>query len=274
MRLLFISPLLWLPLLWLLAAPLWADARAQVLMDALKIDEVAAILQAEGLDYAQTLNQDMLGGQGGAGWQIQVDAIYSPQRMVETLRGFLEAELQGDMRELTIDFFASGIGAQIITLENAARAAITDQEIENAARTKFAELEGSDDARLAQITALIDAGDMINRNVTAAMNANYQFMRGLADGGAVDMTEQEILAEVGEQQEEITEDTTGWLYGYLLMAYSPLEDDALDRYITFAQTKAGMALNRALFDGYGAAYADISYTLGRAVALNMVAEEL
>jgi len=35
-----------------------------------------------------------------------------------------------------------------------------------------------------------------------------------------------------------------------------------------------MALNRALFDGYGAAYAEISYALGRAIALNMVAEEL
>ena len=269
MRLLFITPLLWL-----LAAPLWADARAQVLMDVLKVDEVARILEAEGLDYAQTLNQDMLGGQGGAGWQMQVDAIYNPQRITEMLRGYLEAELQGDMREQTIDFLASGVGAQIIALENAARAAITDQEIENAARTRFAELEGSDDPRLAQITALIDAGDMIDRNVTAAMNSNYQFLRGLADGGAMDMTQEEMLAEVGGQQDEIAEDTTGWLYGYLLMAYSPLEDDALDHYITFAQTKAGMALNRALFDGYGADFAEISYALGRAIALNMVAVEL
>ena len=204
------------------------------MMDVLKIDEVAVILQTEGLEYAQTLNAEMLNGQGGPGWQLQVDAIYSPQRMTETLRGFLEAELQGDMREQTIDFFASGVGAQVITLENAARAAISDQDIENAARTKFAELEGSDDPRLARIAALIDSGDMIDRNVTAAMNSNYQFMRGLADGGAVDMTEQEMLAEVGEQQDEITEDTTGWLYGY----------------------------------------AEVSYALGRAVALNMVAEEL
>ncbi|MFT6088573.1 MAG: hypothetical protein ACJARC_000242 [Sulfitobacter sp.] len=269
MRLLFVTPLLWL-----LAAPLWADARAQVMMDVLKIQEVAVILQTEGLDYAQTLNEEMLNGQGGPGWQLQVDAIYSPQRMTETLRGFLEAELQDDMREQTIDFFASGVGAQVITLENAARAAISDQDIENAARTKFAALEGSDDPRLARIAALIDSGDMIDRNVTAAMNSNYQFMRGLADGGAVDMTEQEMLAEVGEQQDEITEDTTGWLFGYLLLAYSPLDDAALDDYITFAQTKAGIALNRALFDGYGAAYAEISYALGRAVALNMVAEEL
>jgi hypothetical protein len=39
-----------LPLLWVLAAPVWADARAQVLMDVLRIDEVAVILQAEGVE--------------------------------------------------------------------------------------------------------------------------------------------------------------------------------------------------------------------------------
>ena len=53
-----------IPLLWVLAAPVWADARAQVLMDVLRIDEVAVILQAEGVEYAETINQDMLGGQG------------------------------------------------------------------------------------------------------------------------------------------------------------------------------------------------------------------
>ncbi len=263
-----------LPLLWVLVAPVWADARGQVLMDVLKIAEVALILQAEGTEYAETINQDMLGGQGGAAWQLQVDAIYNPQRLTETLRAHLDAELQGDMREEVIQFFASEPGAQVITLENAARAAIRAQDIEDAARTKFAELEGTDDPRLTQITALIDGGDMINRNVTAAMNANYQFMRGLSDGGAMDMTEDEMLAEVADQQDAITEDTTSWLYGYLLLAYSPLEDAALDQYIAFAATKPGIALNRALFNGYGAAYAEISYALGRAVALNMVAEEL
>lgn len=261
-------------LIWLTAAPLWADARDAVLVDVLKIAEVAQILQAEGLEYAQTLNEDMLNGQGGPGWQVQVDAIYDPQRMVETLRSRLEAELQGEDREAAIAFFASDLGTVIIGLENAARAAIGDRDIEDAARARFAEIEGSDDPRLMQITALIEAGDMIDRNVTSAMNANYQFFRGLADGDAVEMTEGEMLADVTSQQEAITEDTTNWLYGYLLLAYSPLKDAELDQYLAFAQTDAGRALNRALFDGFGAAYGDISYALGRAVALNMVAEEL
>ena len=84
----------------------------------------------------------------------------------------------------------------------------------------------------------------------------------------------EMLADVAQQQEEIAQDTRGWLYGYLLLAYSPLEDAELDRYIAFAQSDAGRSLNTALFEGFGTAYEDVSYALGRAVALNMVAEEL
>ncbi|PTA99108.1 MULTISPECIES: hypothetical protein [unclassified Sulfitobacter] len=260
--------------LWMLALPLWADARSTVLVDVLRLGELAEILQREGLENAETLDRDMLGGQGGAGWALQVRAIYNPERIVETLRGALDAGLQGQAREDVIAFFAQDTGARIITLENEARAAITDPEVEDAARAGFHDLEGSDDPRLAQIATLIDSGDMIDRNVTAAINSNFQFMRGMADGNALQMTEAEMLADVAQQQEEIAQDTRGWLYGYLLLAYSPLEDAELDRYIAFAQSDAGRGLNTALFEGFGTAYEDVSYALGRAVALNMVAEEL
>jgi hypothetical protein len=186
--------------LWMLALPLWADARSTVLVDVLRLGELAEILQREGLENAETLDRDMLGGQGGAGWALQVRAIYNPERIVETLRGALDAGLQGQAREDVIAFFAQDTGARIITLENEARAAITDPEVEDAARAGFHDLEGSDDPRLGQITTLIDSGDMIDRNVTAAMNSNFQFMRGMADGNALQMTEAEMLADVAQQQ--------------------------------------------------------------------------
>ena len=83
-----------------------------------------------------------------------------------------------------------------------------------------------------------------------------------------------MLADVTQQHDAVSEDTRSWLYSYLALAYSPLEDDALERYIAFSKTDAGRSLNSALFDGFGAAYEDVSYALGRAVALNMVAEDL
>jgi hypothetical protein len=262
------------PLLMMLALPAWADARLTVLVDVLKLREAAHILREEGLVYAGDLDAEMLNGQGGAGWQVQVEAIYSADRMVDSVRTALDAELEGDALETAITFFASDLGQKIVTLENSARQAMGEADVEEAARARYAELADGDDARLAQLKTFVASGDMLNRNVTAALNSNYQFMRGLADGDVVEMSDEEILNDVAGDMEEITEDTTAWLYGFFLLAYHPLSDAELDRYIAFSKTKSGEALNRALFDGFGVAYDDISYALGRAVALNMTAQEL
>ena len=262
----------------LAAGAAMADARMTVLVDVLKLREAAHILREEGLDHALELDADMLDGRGGAGWQSQVDAVYNTERMVETVRGALADALQSPASttelEETIEFFASDLGAKIVVLENSARLAILDKDVEEAARARYAELEGTDDARLALIKSFVESGDMINRNVTSAMNSNYQFLRGLADGNAIEMDDDEMLADVAADIDEITDDTVSWLYGYLLLAYHPLSDAELQVYLTYSQTKAGQALNRGLFDGFGKAYEDISYALGWAVALNMTAEEL
>lgn len=265
---------LWPVLILLSGVSALADARMSVLVDVLRLPEAARILSDEGLNHAQELNKDMLDGQGGPGWQVQVERIYEPALMVEMVRAELEQELAGAELEEVIAFYASDLGAEIIQLENAARKAIQDPDVEEAARARYASLEDSDDARLALIAAYIKSGDMIARNVTSAMNSNYQFLRGLVDGGAIEMSEEDMLKDVASDIEESTEDTTSWLFGYLLLAYHPLEDDGLRDYLAFTNTSAGQALNRALFAGFGKAYEDISYALGRAVALNMTAEEL
>ncbi|NUH64234.1 DUF2059 domain-containing protein [Sulfitobacter sp. S0837] len=262
------------PLLWLLALPAWSDARMTVLVDLLDLREVAAILRQEGQAHASTLNQEMLGGQGGPGWQMQVDTIYDPDRMVEMVRRALEETLQDDALEAAIAFYSSDLGGQVIEMENAARAAISEGAVEDAARERFAELDGTDDPRLAQITQLLIAGDMIDRNVSTALNSNFQFLKGLRDGGALADSEEDLLADVSADLDRVTEDTRAWLYAYMLLAYHPLDDAALSRYIEFAQSEAGRAVNRGLFKGFGKAYEDISYALGRTVALNMTAEEL
>ncbi|MGJ8616229.1 MAG: DUF2059 domain-containing protein [Sulfitobacter sp.] len=268
---------IWSMMIWV-AAPALADARMTVLVDVLKLPEAAQILRIEGLDHASELDADMLNGRGGAGWQTQVDAVYNTERMVETVRGALadvfEEKVSDVELEATISFFTSDLGVKIVALENSARSAILDADVEEAARARYAELEGTDDPRLALIEAFVENGDMINRNVTSAMNSNYQFLRGLADGNAIEMGEDEMLADVAADIDEITDDTVSWLYGYLLLAYHPLSDAELQEYLTYSNSKAGQALNRGLFDGFGKAYEDISYALGWAVALNMTAEEL
>ncbi|SFF10631.1 hypothetical protein SAMN04488523_11856 [Sulfitobacter brevis] len=262
------------PLMMLMALPAWADARMSVLVDVLQLEAAAQILRVEGLEHAANLNTEMLDGKGGAGWEVQVGAIFDTARMVETVRLALEAELDADAREEVIAFFGAPAGTRIIELENEARAAIIAPKVEKAARARYAQLDADADPRLDLISQIIEPADMTTRNVTSALNANFQFLRGLADGGGSNMSEEEMLAQVSGDLEEVTNDTGVWLYSYMLLAYHPLDDTELLAYIAFSNTPAGVALNRALFVGFGAAYEDISYALGRVVALNMTAEAL
>lgn len=257
-----------------LAVPAWADARMTVLVDVLKLSEVTQILVREDQEYAEELNRDMLDGKGGAAWQVQVDAVLSRERMIETVRRALAKSLEGEMLEEVIEFYSTDLGSRIIQFENSGRVAIGDPDIEEAARGRYIELQDTDDARLGAIRELVADGDMINLNISGALNANYQFLRGLSDGGGIKMSEQEILEDVASQTDQITEDTTIWLFGFLLLAYSPLTNAEMQTYLTFSTSEAGQALNFALFEGFGDSYEDISYGLGRTVALNMTAQEL
>lgn len=256
------------------ALPLWAGARHTVLMDVLRIAELSQILHEEGQEFGANLNADWMEGQGGAAWQQQVARIYDTDRISEGIRAGLEPTLTGDTLEEVITFFASDLGQRVLTLENSARVAMADPQIEAAARTRFHEVQGTNDAVLVQIRRMIDAGDLINRNVTSALNSNVQFMRALVDGKLYEMSEEDILNDALSERDAIEADTTAWIGGFLMLAYSPLSIDDLERYADFSETPAGRALNAGFFAGFDPLYADISYALGRAMVLNMATEEL
>ena len=111
-------------------------------------------------------------------------------------------------------------------------------------------------------------------NVAGGLTANLRFYRGLAEGGAIEMSEAEMLSEVWSQEAEVRADTEEWLMAYLLMAYAPLSDAEIAEYVALSGTPAGQELNRALFAGFDGMYADLSYALGLAVALQMKGEDL
>ena len=207
-------------------------------------------------------------------WASQVDRIYDIHRMSETTRAGLANALQGSYLDATLAFFQTPAGERIVALENAARGAMGDDDIEEIARQNYRDLAQDGGHRLDLIRAFVTANDLLERNVSGALTSNYQFFRGLSDGNAFDMSEDEMIAEVWAQEEEIRADTEEWLMGYLLMAYQPLSDEELEAYIAFSRTNAGQALNRGLFDGFNAMYTDISYALGWAVALELAASEL
>lgn len=239
---------------------------ANDLTQVLRLDEVIGVLRDEGIAFAQDLDRDMLGGQGGAFWAEQVAQVYDPDRMQETLRSALASGMDGDQIEQSLSFFRTDLGQRILSLETSARQAMTDPEIEQIASDTYAALKKSGDERLTTIARFIEVNDLLERNVASTLGASYYFMRGLAEGGANDMSEDQITGDVWSQEDEVRADTELWLYGFLLLAYRPLSDEDLDAYITYSESPAGQALNSALFNGFDGMYLGISHALGVLVA--------
>lgn len=236
------------------------------LSDVLRVDEFIGVMRDEGLRYGETLDEDMLAGTGGQYFRDQVRAIYDPDTMADFVRASLAAQMTPPDMAATLAFFETDLGQRILTLENAARVAMSDPDVEDIARAAHADLAGSDDSRLAQVARFVDVNDLVDRNVASALNSNYRFFRGFVDGGGDKLSDDEILTQVWAQESELREDTENWLFGFLLMAYRPLSDDDLDAYIAFSESASGQVLNGALFDGFDAMYRTISHALGLATA--------
>ena len=244
------------------------------LMEALAVDRVVAVMRDEGLSYADELAGDMLPSGADAEWRETAERIYDADRMEQSVRaGFAGSLGEADLQPL-IDFFGSDLGSRIVDLEIGAREAMVEPAVEEAAREEYRDLAGSDAPRLAQIGDFVEANDLVEQNVTGALNASLAFYRGLGSGGALDIPEEEMLADVWAQEPATREDTTEWLYAYLLMAYEPLSEDELGRYVDLSRSEEGEALNRALFAGFNDMYNEISYAMGLAAARQMAQTDL
>lgn len=252
--------------------PLWASA--DDLARVLKLNEVVDILHEEGLDYADSIENEMLPGGGGAFWEQIILQLYDKAAMEQALAATLATDMTPAQISESLAFFDTEQGQTILSFENAARAAMSDPDIEDIARAAYVDLRDTGDARLDQIDRFVVANDLIERNVAGALSSQFQFLRGLAEGGAFVMSEDDILADVYGQEPEIRADTEEWLFGFLLMAYQPLSDEAMEAYIAFSATDGGKALNAALFEGFEMMYRDISYGLGLAAARAMTGSDL
>lgn len=253
-----------------------ADRAAQfdALMDALRMTETVALMHKEGVQYGATLIQDMMMDADTPGWRLRVSEIYDETRMYDLLTSGLEAELSETNLTPIVAFFASDLGGEVIALELAAREAFFDEEVELAARDRFEDLTDNDDPLIAQITTMMDDSDLVEFNVMGIMNANLMLYRGLADGGAIDLGEEDILRDVWTQESSVRSESTGWIQGYFLTAYGALPAEDLEAYAAFWRTDEGRAFNAALFAVFDQMYEELSYLLGRATAEQLQSEEL
>jgi hypothetical protein len=238
--------------------------------------DVLQIMSVEGIAAAADMETDMFPGRGGSAWPAVVAGIYATDRLIEDFEAALP--LEGFTPEIVADlqdFASSDLGQRIVAGEVETRRAFIEPEVEEAANQIAADALQAGDPRLDLLRTFIEANDLIDRNVSGALNANFAFFRGLADGDGlqVEMPEDLMLAEVWGQEPEIRADTMEWLLSYQLAAYAGLSDADMEAYIAFSQSDAGRAFNRGLFVAFDAMFERVSYDLGRAAAVFIAGED-
>lgn len=255
------------------STPAGAEAHGD-LIDALRIEETVEIMRREGLEYAGVLGEEMLNNGAGSVWADVVSRIYDVEKMTSIITEGLEVAFSGEDVSDVSAFFTSDLGDEIILLELAAREAMVDEVTEQTATEAFDAARDADTWQYRQIVELIEDSDLIEFNVTGALNSNFAFYRGLSDGDALEMSEDEMLAEVVSQQEEIRSDSEAWLGAYMLLAYQSLSQEELSDYAALYRSEQGQRVNAAIFQAYDQMYEELSYLLGRAVADQMRGQDL
>ena len=248
---------------------------AATLFDALDLTAMIAVIREEGLAYGQSLQKDLFPDNGN-GWADQVSTIYDADAMRGVFEQVMRQELDADLIPGMLEFFNSDLGHRVTGLEISAREALLDDAVEETANQMRDDLAAAKSPRLAGLQRFVTVNDLIEANVSGALNANLAFYQGLSDGGAfpTPMSERDILRDVWTQEPTVRTDTADWLMAYLGLAYQPLSDADLDAYIEFSLTPAGRAVNRAQFTAFDQVFVDISRRLGLAAATHMASQAL
>jgi len=263
-----------------LSAPVFAQTETEAQVDrlfaALGMPEMMEIMREEGLEYGASIGTDMLPGGISAEWEAAVSSIYDVEIMAEEVRGTLVEALDGADIETMIAFFEAPTGVEIINLEVSARRALLDDAVEEASKESAALAAADNTPRFQLISEFVEVNDLIESNVVGALNSSYAFYMGLIDGGAMPagITAETALQDVWAQEGDIRANTSEWVYSFLMLAYQPLTDDALQDYIAFSQSDAGRDLNDALFLAFNGMFDDISRALGLASSRFMISQEL
>ena len=258
------------------AAAQGADADARV-AELLEAPRMIGLMREEGIAYGETLAADLIGRPDDPVWAEALEAIYDQEAMLERFETALGEALTAEEAAPIAAFLEGDLGRRIVELELSAREVIADEAAEDAARAAWAEAAARGTPRAGRIETFIAVNDLVEENVASGLTANYEFLAGLAEGGGMggaETSDEALIAQAYGAEPELRAETEAWLGGYLNLAYGPLSDADLDRYIAFSETDAGRDMNRALFRAFEAMYDGMSRAMGLAAGARMVGEDI
>ena len=122
---------------------------------------------------------------------------------------------------------------------------------------------------------IADINELVDSNVSGALNSNLAFYRGMATSEQFSdtLSESFMLTTVWGQEPEIREETESWTMNFSTLAYAELSDAEMQQYIDVSASEAGQKLNAALFAGFDKVFETQSFDLGRATAEFSIGED-
>lgn len=249
----------------------------RALFEALRLPEIIEVMAAEGIADGAALGETIFqAGPAPSSWSEALASIHDPERMEAEVLAFLGTALEGEDIAAMLAFFEAEPGRTLIAREVETRAALVDEEADQAARESAAVAMAEQTPRLDLLRRYVETLDLVEFNVAGTLNSNYAYVTGLLDGGALrgEMTEDDVLADIWAQEAQVRANATEWIFSFLLEAYEPASDADLEALIAFSATRPGQALNRALFGAFDLRFIEMSRALGLAAARHMMTREL
>ncbi|MFD1883278.1 hypothetical protein [Paracoccus pacificus] len=249
-------------------------SQAGEIFDTLQIDKVMPIISQETVAQGDELAQSLFGAPSDNGWHGRVQQIAQTERLSAIFRSGLE---EGLARMTTADraalgramrFFRAPLGQRLLSVETSARQALLSPDAETAAQAAWDRAADRGDPRCQQILRLITAADLVEPNVAGGLNAAMAFTRGFSAAGGYPepVSEEQLLADVWQQEPDIRAETQTWAQSYLMLAYGPISDAELDRYIAFSQTSDAKTLTGLMFQAFDVLFVTTSRDMGMAAA--------
>ena len=247
------------------------------MFQAMGLYEMLGIMAEEHADGAAAIEAALFPGEGGAAWQARTGALCTQEHLISLFEeNFPQDALGPDDIATVTAFMQSETGQRLISGEIAARRAFLEEGAQEAGADALMAALETDDVRVETLIAFNEVNDLIERNVSGAMNARLAYFRGLVDGGAFedDMAEDFMLSDVWAQEPQIRQATVEWLYAFQITAYQDLENADLEAYVAHSETEAGQAMIAALFQTFDVMLEELSYDIGYAAAGFTVGEDI
>ena len=244
------------------------------LYDALHMDRINEIIRLEGIQDAEGTGEAYLPPNSVDRFVAQAKSVYQLEAMERDFKRLLTQNLSIPDANKILLFYQKPLGKVASELEVSARIAISDKHIEEMAKIKLKEAVKSKNKRLDEIESVIKTLELVEQNLIGAYAAQFAFMYELSKLGVIELSKQEMIDLITNDEEKLKSEILEWLMAFSHMAYAPMSDKEFSDYSDFSKSELGIALNKALFSVYNEMAKDQSQRLASILGEFMKSEDL